>query len=172
MPSINQVVLAGNLTRDPEQRTLPSGSTVVEFGLAVNRFWKDRESGERHEEAHFFNVTVFGRSGDAVMRYLERGAPALITGRLRFSRWETSEGERRSKVDVVADRVQFLSRGAGASRPHTWDMGAREMGAKEMGAREMGAEPAFATGGNPGDGVGSQMGMPAPATIGDDDVPF
>ena len=113
MASINRVVLVGNLTRDPEQRTLPSGSNVTELGIAVNHRYKNRQTDQWVEEPNYFNIVVFGAQGDACNQYLSKGRPVAVDGRLRFSSWDDKNGGgKRSKVDVVADTVQFLgSRG-------------------------------------------------------------
>jgi single-strand DNA-binding protein len=113
MASINRVVLVGNLTRDPEQRSLPSGSNVTELGIAVNHRYKNRQTDQWVEEPNYFNIVVFGPQGDACFQYLSKGRPVAVDGRLRFSSWDDKNGGgKRSKVDVVADTVQFLgSRG-------------------------------------------------------------
>ena len=105
--NINVVVLTGNLTRDPELRSLPSGTSVCEMGLAVNEQYKDGASGEWLERANFFDVTVWGAQGENCAKYLAKGRPVAVHGRLRFESWE-KDGQKRSKVKVVADRVQFL----------------------------------------------------------------
>lgn len=113
MASINRVVIVGNLTRDPEVRPLPSGSNVVELGVAVNHRYKNRQTDQWVEEPNYFNVVVFGAQGDACHQYLSKGRPVAVDGRLRWSSWEDKNGGgKRSKVDIVADTVQFLgSRG-------------------------------------------------------------
>ncbi len=115
MASINRVVLVGNLTRDPELRYLPSGTSVCNVGIAVNSRRKNQE-GEWVEEASFFDVAVFGKQAENCSQYLEKGSQVAIDGRLRSSSWETSEGQKRSKVEVVADSVQFLGKPSGRGR--------------------------------------------------------
>lgn len=109
--SINQVILMGRLTRDPEQRTTPSGRTVVSFGLAVDR-------GGQDDQADFFDVTAWEKLGDLVMQYLSKGRRVLVQGRLRQDSWDDKEtGKKRSRIEVVASDVTFLdgpSDGAGA----------------------------------------------------------
>lgn len=113
MASINHVVIVGNLTRDPEQRSMPSGSNVTELGVAVNHSYKNRQTDQWVEEPNYFNVVVFGAQGDACFQYLSKGRPVAVDGRLRYSSWEDkSGGGKRSKIDIVANTVQFLgSRG-------------------------------------------------------------
>lgn len=113
MANINRVVIVGNLTRDPDVRPLPSGSNVVELGVAVNHRYKNRQTDQWVEEPNYFNVVVFGAQGDACAQYLNKGRPVAVDGRLRWSSWEDKNGGgKRSKVDIVADTVQFLgSRG-------------------------------------------------------------
>ncbi|MDA8123067.1 MAG: single-stranded DNA-binding protein [Deltaproteobacteria bacterium] len=112
MVTFNRVILAGNLVRDPEIRYLPSGLSVTSFGLAVNSRYK--QNNELKEEVSFFDVVVFGKMGENCAEYLSKGRPVLVEGRLRQRRWET-DGAKRSKIEVVADNVQFLGapRGAG-----------------------------------------------------------
>lgn len=113
MANINRVVIVGNLTRDPEVRGLPSGMNVVELGVAVNHSYKNKQTDQWVEEPNYFNVVVFGAQGDACARFLTKGRPVAVDGRLRWSSWEDKNGGgKRSKVDIVADTVQFLgSRG-------------------------------------------------------------
>ena len=119
MPSLNKVFLAGNLTRDPELRYTPGGTAVAQFGLAVNRRFRNRE-GQMQEEATFVDIEVWGRQAEAASEYIAKGSPVLIEGRLKLDTWESKQtGERRSKLRVVGERVQFLSykgSGKGGSR--------------------------------------------------------
>ena len=108
MASYNKVILMGNLTRDPELQYLPSGTAVAKFGLAVNRVYTDRQSGERKEDACFVDITAWARQAEVCNEYLQKGSPVFLEGRLNFNSWETDDGQRRSKLDVVADRVQFI----------------------------------------------------------------
>jgi single-strand DNA-binding protein len=107
--NINQVVITGNLTRDPELRHLPSGTSVCTLGVAVNETYKSDD--EWKERANFFDVVVWGKQGEACDEYLEKGRPVAIAGRLRYESWEAEDGSKRSKVKIVADRVQFLNSG-------------------------------------------------------------
>lgn len=104
--NINRVIITGNLTRDPELRSLPSGFAVCKLGVAVNGRRKNA-SGEWEDKANFFDVTVFGAQGENAAKYLSKGRPVAIDGRLEWSQWET-EGQKRQKVEIVADSVQFL----------------------------------------------------------------
>jgi single-strand DNA-binding protein len=107
MASFNRVTLLGNLTRDPEMRYTPSGTAVASFGLAVNRRFRYGE--ETKEEVCYVDVTAFGAQAEAIGTYLTKGSAALINGRLRWHQWE-KDGQRHSKLDVVAESVQFVSR--------------------------------------------------------------
>ena len=109
--SLNKVLLMGNLTRDPEVKYLPSGTSVCDLGLAVNERYKDSQSGEWKEKATFIDVTVWGRSAENAGKYLSKGRPVLIEGRLQLDQWDGPQGEKRSKLKVVAESVQFLSGG-------------------------------------------------------------
>lgn len=103
---INIVIVKGNLTKDPELRYTPSGTPITSFSIASNRKWKSGE--EAKEEVSFFEVVVFGRSGENVAQYVHKGSPVLVHGRLQQQRWETDDGSKRSKVQIVAEWVEFL----------------------------------------------------------------
>src|SRR3954471_6650752 len=104
MVSFNRVVLAGNLTRDPELRFTQEGVPVAGFGIAVNRV------RSKSEAVDFFNVSAWRELGERVANYKKKGDPVLVEGRLQYRTWQTPDGTKRSAVDVVADNVQFLSR--------------------------------------------------------------
>ena len=112
MASYNRVVLVGNLTRDPELRSIPSGMSVLDVGIAVNDRRKDA-NGNWIEEATFVDVTVWGRSAEVLAEYTRKGSQILVEGRLKMDSWE-QEGQRRTKLKVVAERTVLLgSRGEG-----------------------------------------------------------
>lgn len=108
MASMNRVFLAGNLTRDPEVRHIPSGIAVADLSLAVNESYRNK-AGEMVESTVFVDVVVWGRQAETSGEYLSKGSPVLIEGRLQLDSWENQQGEKRSKLRVRADRVQFLS---------------------------------------------------------------
>lgn len=101
----NTVTLVGNVTRDPEIRYTPSGQTVASFGLAVNRRWQNRQTQEWEEQTSFFDVKVWQQMAENVSESIQRGTRVIVTGRLEQRSWETDNGEKRSKVEVVADEV-------------------------------------------------------------------
>ena len=117
MASLNNVVLLGNLTRDPELRVTPKGTAICQFGLAVNRQFKD-ESGQTRDETTFVDIEAWGKQGELVAKYLTKGSPALVQGRLKLDQWEDKQTQqKRSKLKVVLENVQFLSsRGAGGGQ--------------------------------------------------------
>ncbi len=106
--SVNVVVLVGNLTRDPELRAMPSGTSVCRLGLAVNERTKDPATGEWGERPNYFDIDVFGAQGENCAKYLAKGRQVAVEGRLRWRSWETQEGQKRSAVSVVANSVQFI----------------------------------------------------------------
>ena len=112
MASLNRVFLIGNLTMDPELRFTPNGTAVANIRIAVNHRYQGN-SGDWVEEASFFTVVAWGRQAEVANEYLKKGRPVLVEGRLRSRSWETPEGQKRSTVEVVASRLQFLDR-AGA----------------------------------------------------------
>lgn len=109
---INKVILFGNLTRDPELKALPSGMNVVNFSIATNRVYRDRD-GKKQEQADFHNIVVFGRQADTVAQYMKKGSPVFVEGRLQTRSWEGKDGEKKYRTEVVADRVQFGPKGGG-----------------------------------------------------------
>ncbi len=116
MASLNRVILIGNLTRDVEIRSIPSGTTVGNFGIAVNRRRKN-DQGEWVEEPSFFNVVVWANLAELCANYIQKGSPVAIEGRLQSRSWETEDGQKRSVVEIVAENVQFLSsRGDGGGK--------------------------------------------------------
>jgi single-strand DNA-binding protein len=113
MASFNKVILVGNLTRDPELRYTPKGVAIAKVGLAVNRYWTT-ETGEKKEEVTFVDVDVFGRTAENVGQYMRKGRPILVEGRLRLDQWDDKQtGQKRSRLGVVAESVQFLGSSAG-----------------------------------------------------------
>lgn len=113
MPSFNKVMLMGNLTREPEVRSLPSGQTVCELGIASNRsYTAGGPGGEKREEVTFVDVTFWGRQGELIAQYLHKGDPIFIEGRLNFRQWEDKNGGgKRSKLSVTGENFQFINSG-------------------------------------------------------------
>jgi single-strand DNA-binding protein len=108
--NINRVVIVGRLTREPELRALASGMTVCNLRLASNSTRKSAD-GQYREKPNYFNVSVFGGSGESVHRYMSKGSRVAIDGRLEWREWETSEGGKRQTIDIVAESVEFLEQG-------------------------------------------------------------
>ena len=109
--SINRVNISGNLTRDPELRMTAGGTQVLSFGVAVNDRRKNPQTGEWEDYPNFVDCTMFGTRAEAVSRYLQKGSKVAIEGKLRYSSWER-DGQRRSKLEVIVDEIEFMSRGA------------------------------------------------------------
>ena len=152
--NINRVVLTGNLTADPELRSLPSGNSVCSLRVACNTRRKNGSTGEWEDKPNYFNVTVWGTQGENAARYLSKGRPVAIDGRLEWREWETQDGNKRQTIDIIADSVQFLGSRDGAS-----------------------GEGGFSAGGPiRGDDVPVDEGdfQPAPVagSVGEDDIPF
>jgi len=111
---LNKAMLIGNLTRDPELRSLPSGVKVCTFSLATNRVWKDK-NGARQEAADYHNVVVFGRQAETVAQYMKKGNSILVEGRIQTRSWDDkTSGEKKYRTEIVADRTQFGPKGGGA----------------------------------------------------------
>ena len=108
--SINRVNISGNLTRDPELRVTSGGTQVLSFGVAVNDRRRNPQTGEWEDYPNFVDCTMFGTRAEAVKRYLSKGSKVAIEGKLRYSSWER-DGQRRSKLEVIVDEIEFMSRG-------------------------------------------------------------
>jgi single-strand DNA-binding protein len=105
--NINRVVMTGNLTRDPELRNLPSGTSVCSLRIACNTRRKD-ESGQWTDKPNYFDVTVWGAQGENCAQYLAKGRPVALDGRLEWREWQDKDGNKRQSIDIIADSVQFL----------------------------------------------------------------
>jgi len=117
MPSLNKVMLMGNLTRDPELRVTPKGTPICQFSLAINRQFK-MESGESREEVIYVDVEAWGKQGETIAKYMVKGRPLFVEGRLKLDQWEDKNTkEKRSRMKVVLEQFQFLgdNRGGGGS---------------------------------------------------------
>lgn len=113
MANFNSVILVGNMTRDPELRYTPKGLAIGKFGLAVNRTWRN-EAGEQKEEVTFVDIDVFGKQAENLGQYKRKGDPLLVQGRLRLDQWDDKQtGQKRSKLGVVAENIQYLGRSQG-----------------------------------------------------------
>ena len=113
---INKAMFFGNITRDPELRSLPSGMNVCNFSIATNRVYRDRE-GKKQEQTDFDNVVVFGRQADTVAQYLKKGSSVYVEGRMQTRSWDDkTSGEKKYRTEVVADRVQFGPRPGGGGK--------------------------------------------------------
>ncbi len=110
---LNKAIVIGNLTRDPELRSLPSGIKVCSFSLATNRVWKDK-NGAKQESADYHNVVVFGRQAETVAQYMKKGSSILVEGRMQTRSWDDkTSGEKKYRTEIIADRTQFGPRGTG-----------------------------------------------------------
>ncbi len=110
---LNKAMIFGNLTRDPELKSLPSGMQVCSFSLATNRVYKDRD-GKRAEQTDYHNIVVFGRQAETSAQYLKKGASAYVEGRLQTRSWD-KDGEKQYRTEIIADRVQFGPRSGGSA---------------------------------------------------------
>ncbi|MBK9120272.1 MAG: single-stranded DNA-binding protein [Phycisphaerales bacterium] len=141
MASFNKVILLGNLTRDPQLRYLPSNVAVCDFGLAVNRHWRDRD-GNQKEETCFVDVSAFGKQGETINQYMTKGRPLLVEGHLKFDTWTGQDGQKRSKLSVIVDGFQFVGgREGGGSAPADRGHAARDDQGDRSGGRGERAAP-------------------------------
>ncbi len=130
---LNKAIVIGNLTRDPEMRSLPSGIKVCSFSLATNRVWKDK-NGARQESADYHNVVVFGRQAETVAQYMKKGSSILVEGRMQTRSWDDkTSGEKKYRTEIIADRTQFGPKGGGVSTQSTGsDKPASEKDSKDL----------------------------------------
>jgi single-strand DNA-binding protein len=162
MPNFNKVILAGNLTRDPELRYTPKGTAVAKITLAINRNWKD-ESGAQKEEVTFVDVDCFGKQAEVISQYLKKGRPLLVEGRLKYDTWEDKQtNQKKSKLGVVLEGFQFLD--SGGTREGGGGSGFG--GGGPEGARPQASRPAAS---RPAAPPPTDEPMPPDA---EDDVPF
>jgi single-strand DNA-binding protein len=144
MASLNKVFLIGNLTRDPQLRYTPSGTAVADIGIAVNRNWSGQD-GQKHEEVTFVDVTLWARQAELASEYLSKGRPVFIEGRLQLDQWQDKEGQKRQRLRVVGERMQFLGSPGG------------------RGGADVAAEKAPPP---------EDFGDPSPSAPGGDEIPF
>lgn len=109
MANFNKVILMGNLTRDPELRVTPKGTAVCAFGMAVNRVFRSSEGGETQEETTFIDLEAWGKQAEIISKYVFKGNPLFVEGRLRLDTWESKTGEKRSKLKVIVENMQLMS---------------------------------------------------------------
>ena len=165
MASFNRVILAGNLTRDPQLSYLPSNTAVCEFGIAVNRKSRDKDGNQR-EEVCYVDVQAFGRQAETINQYFQKGKPILVEGRLRYRDWTNKEGQKRNKLDVVVDQFTFIDSGSGGGSGGGGGGGYRNQQASGAGGRYQGRQ---------GGSQDGPQGGQAPESYGDpepmDDAP-
>ena len=116
--NLNKAILVGRLTQDPKSRTLPSGQSVVSFGLATGRFYTDK-NGEKKQQTEFHNIVMFGKLAEIASQYLTKGSLALIEGRLQTRSWQDSSGNQRWRTEIIAERLQLGPKSAGKVTPPT-----------------------------------------------------
>ena len=168
MANFNKVYLIGNLTRDPELRVTPKGTAICQFGLAVNRQFKD-ESGALRDETTFVDIEAWGKQGETISKYCTKGRPLFVEGRLKFDQWEDkTSGQKRSKLKVVLEGFQFLGSGQRDGAPGGAPGGGGGYGDEPAGA-EGGASPARYS---PPPRATSPGPKPAAPENLDEDVPF
>ncbi len=164
MPNVNKVFLMGNLTRDPQVSYLPSQTAVCEIGLAINRNWTAQD-GQKREEVTFVDCSAFGKTAETIGKYLKKGRPIFIEGRLKYDTWEDKEGKKRSRLRVVVDQFQFVDSRPGGS-------GAADGG--EAGGEGGGQayRPAARPIGRPAAGNDAPPADDGPPPINESDIPF
>jgi single-strand DNA-binding protein len=184
MPNYNKVFLMGNLTRDPQISSLPSGSSACEFALAINRRWKGQD-GQVHEEVSFVDCRAYGRTAENIGKYLTKGRPIFIEGRLKQDRWEDKTGQKRSVLRVFVENFQFIDSrggegGGGGAGGYQRSGGRPQAGAARGGGPTANAPPAGwqapPAGGPGGPPPWEQEYAPAdddsPPAFEEDDIPF
>ncbi len=141
MPALNKVLLMGNLTRDPELRVTPKGTSICQFSLAINRQFK-MESGETREEVTYIDVEAWGKQGETIAKYVTKGRPLYVEGRLRLDQWEDKNTkEKRSRMKVVLEQFQFLGDGRGGGGAGSGAPAASEPGIDQTASPERHSPP-------------------------------
>ncbi|MBI2013333.1 MAG: single-stranded DNA-binding protein [Candidatus Colwellbacteria bacterium] len=134
--NLNKVFLIGNLTRDPELKSLPSGTSVVSFGLATNRVWKNQQ-GENQQDTQFHNIVAFGKQGETIHQYLTKGSLALVEGRIQTRSWDAQDGSKRYSTEIIAERVQFGPRKSPGAAGGPAPKGKEEMPVIDLNSEEV-----------------------------------
>lgn len=147
--AINKVCITGNLTRDPELRETASGFQILSFGVAVNDRRKNQQTGQWEDYANFVDCTMFGNRAESVSRFLAKGAKVAIEGKLRWSQWQSQDGSKRSKLEVVVDEIEFMTSRDGGQQP------------QQPQGMQQGTAQAYAA-----------MGVQPQAVAYDDEIPF
>lgn len=168
MANLNKVMLIGNVVADPELRYTPKGTAVTDLRMAVNRMWSG-EGGQRQEETTFLDVTLWSRQAELASQYLSKGRPVFIEGRLQMETWEDkSTGQKRSRLKIVGENMQFLGGGGGGGRPQAQGGGAQQSAPQGEQSVPQGSGPPQASeppqGGSPA--------APGDFNDADDDIPF
>ena len=114
MSAFNKVILLGNLTRDPETRVTAAGTTISKLGLAINRKYRTK-AGDEKEETTYVDIDSFGKQAELIQKYLRKGSPLMVEGRLKLDQWESGEGQKRSKLTVAMESFQFMPDGSDRS---------------------------------------------------------
>lgn len=162
--NINRVIVTGNLTAEPVINTLPSGTTVCDLRIAVNGRRKDNESGQWVDKPNYFNVKVWGAQGDNVAKFLSKGRPVAIDGRLDWREWTDKEGNKRQGVDIIADTVQFLGgRDDASSGGNSGGYASSGNAGSSGGADQSDFQPV---------GAGASSGAGNASAPSEDDIPF
>jgi single-strand DNA-binding protein len=170
MPSFNQVILIGNLTRDVELRHTPSNQTVANIGMAMNRQYQTKD-GERREEVTFVDCEAWGRQAEVMAQYLSKGRPVMIQGRLKLDTWQDKEGGNRSKLKVVVENFQFLGSREGGGTAGASGGGGKYQSAgspSDSGGQGGGSPNAGGTSGSPSESQGGGSHQ----AVDDSDIPF
>ncbi|MDP6636378.1 MAG: single-stranded DNA-binding protein [Phycisphaerae bacterium] len=162
MANYNKVILAGNLTRDPQLSYTPSQTPVVDFGMAINRTWRGQD-GQKREETCFVDCRAFGRQAETINQYLSKGRPVLVEGRLHFSSWE-KDGRKHSKLRVTVENFQFLGgapSGQGGQGGSYAPQQQQQAPAPQQAPQQQAPQSNY-----------SDEPAPPPADIGGEDIPF
>lgn len=171
--SINRVNISGNLTRDPEMRQTAGGTQILQFGVAVNDRRRNPQTGEWEDVPNFVDCVVFGSRAEPLSRFLSKGTKVAVEGKLRYSAWETKDGQRRSKLEVVVDDVEFLSPrgdqgGQGGQGGYQQSAGYQQAPAPSHPAPSYTA-PSYAA---PAPSAPAPSVAPPPSDVYDEDIPF
>jgi len=180
--SINRVNISGNLTRDPEMRQTAGGTQILQFGVAVNDRRRNPQTGEWEDTPNFVDCVVFGARAEPLSRFLSKGTKVAIEGKLRYSSWETKDGQRRSKLEVVVDDLEFFSQRSGQDGGYQ-GQNAGYQGGGYQGAGQQGSgyqqapapgysAPSYAAPAAPAPSAPAPVATPPSSDVYDEDIPF
>ena len=135
--NVNKVFILGNLTRDPEIKNTPSGQTVANFSIATNRYWTDKQSNEKKSQAEYHNIIAWGRLAEIAQEYLKKGGLVYVEGRLQTRNWEDTQGNKKYKTEIIAEKLQLGPRINSENKPRPTKEPQQDISSDEINVEEI-----------------------------------